>query len=323
MAILTTGSLIGATIPTVPGNALKLFIAAARHTPQMPGNLASLVFNDPLPPGMGTTWNSPKFGTLIGYSLVEGVDIANAQNLAATNVPITPGEVGLQILLSKKSMAQWSENVATLGGSIMREAMDRKKDVDVGGLFASLTLTAGAAAAVMSMGHLSAAVARLAGGTNTTGTAIAAGVGTNVSAGPFKGVFRPESLHALWVALMGAAAFTGATAKTAPPMAAGAMGENLARQGTRGLFVDEIAGVDVYRNPNLAKDASDDTVGAVFAERAIVFVPFPHDGANGMFQRESDDGRFVLFSLVEDYGFGILDGNLGVAVTLDATPPTS
>ena len=74
MAITTTSTFSGSTVPTVPGNVLKLFIAAARMTPQLPGNLTTLVQNDPLPSGMGTTWNSPKFGTYTAYSLTQGVE---------------------------------------------------------------------------------------------------------------------------------------------------------------------------------------------------------------------------------------------------------
>jgi len=323
MPTMTTGSFTGATIPTVPGNALKLLIAAARETPQMDGNLSSLVFNDPLPSGSGTTWNSPKFGHLVGYSLTEGVDLVNQQNIAVTNVVITPGEVGLQVSFSKKSLAQWSEKVATRAGAIMRRAIDRKKDADVSGLFTGLDRAIGADAAVFSIGHLGAAVAQLRGGANTTGTAIAAGAGINVTDGPFMAVVRPESLHPLWVSIIGTAAVTGAVTKATTPAATGAVGDDLIRGGVQSLFVGNIAGVRLYANANIAKDATDDAMGAVFHEMAMVFVPFKHDGAGGMFTKDSDDGRSILMTYVEDYGFGELDGMLGISLELDATVPTS
>jgi hypothetical protein len=124
--------------------------------------------------------------------------------------------------------------------------------------------------------------------------------------------------------MIGAPAVTGATVKaTGPGLSAGLPGSTLSK-GLQSLYSGTIAGVDLYRSSNLAKDANDDVVGAVFHEMAMVFVPFRHEGAGGsIFTRESDDGRSVLMTLVEDYGFGILDGNLGVGVTLDGTPPTS
>jgi len=235
MALNTTSSFSGATIPTVPGNVLKLMIASARMTPQLPGNVSTLVFNDPLPPGMGTSWNSPKFGTFTAYSATEGVDIANWQALTATNIVVTPGEVAVQTAFTKKSLAEWSENVATRAGEIMRRAMDRKKDADITGLFTSLDLAVGAAAEVLNIGHLVNAVSRLAGGANTGGTAIAAGVGTNVvEEGPFHGVFRPESLGALTKETIGGGAFIGTLAKTSIGVPGGGVADELARHSLPG-----------------------------------------------------------------------------------------
>lgn len=326
MAYNTTGSagMKGATTPTVPGNVLNLMIAKARVTPQLDGNVASLVFNDPLPPAMGTTYNSPKLGTFTAFSASEGVDSANWQALSSTNVVVTPGEVVVQTAFTKKSLAQWTENLATAAGEIMRRAMDRKKDADIGGLFGSLNLTAGGAGLLLNIGILSASVSRLAGGANTTGTAIAAGQGTDVSEeGPYYGVFRPESLGQLTVSTIGGAAFQGALTATTTPTAGG-VSDELARRGVKSLFMGSLGGVELYRSANLAKDSSDDVEAAVFTRMAMIYVPFRHEGAQGTVHvAESDDGRTLLLTYCEDYGFGELDGNKGVAVTVDATPLAS
>lgn len=315
----------GATTPTVPGNVLTLMIASARATPQLDGNVSSLVFNDPLPPAMGTTYNSPKLGDFTAYSATQGVDSANWQALTSTNVVVTPGEVVVQTAFTKKSLAQWTENLATKAGEIMRRAMDRKKDADIGGLFGSLNLSAGGAGLLLNIGILSASVARLAGGANTTGTAISAGQGTDVSEeGPFHGVFRPESLGQLTVSTIGSSAFQGALTATHTGVPGGSVSDQLARQGVPSLFMGTLAGVDLYRCANLAKDSSDDVEAAVFTEMAMVFVPFRHEGADASVHvAESDDGRTLLMTYCEDYGFGELDGNKGVAVTVDATPLAS
>lgn len=315
----------GATIPTVPGNVLKLMIASARMTPQLQGNVTTLVFNDPLPKGMGTTYNSPKFGSFTAYSATEGVDAANWQALSSTNVVVTPGEVVVQTAFTKKSLAEWSENVATRAGEIMRRAMDRKKDADITGLFTSLDKSAGTGGNLLTVGHLSASVSRLAGGDNTTGTAIAAGVGIDVvEEGPFHGVFRPESLGQLFRQTVGQVTFQGAVTTSSPGAPAGGVGEELTRRGVQTLYQGSLGGVELYRCANIAKDSSDDAIGAVFVEMAMVYVPFPHEGAGGNIHlATSDDGRTILMTLTEDYGFGELDGNLGVGVTVDATPLSS
>ena len=216
MPINTTSSFSDATRPTVPGNVLKLMIAAARMTPQLPGNLTTLVMNDPLPSGMGTTWNSPKFGNFTASSLTAGVDMVQQQSLNASNIVITPGEVGVQAIFTEKALAQWSENVQVTAGKIMRNAMDRKKDIDIGGLFTGLDRAAGGAGEFLALGHLTASVARLAGGANTGSAAIAAGAGTDTSEGPYIGVFRPEALHSLARNIVGGASVSGTFAKTFP-----------------------------------------------------------------------------------------------------------
>lgn len=326
MVMKTSTTFTEATRPTVPGNMLTLAIAKARSTTQEQGNIRSLVFNDTLAQRMGTTWNSPKLGSLNMEGLVEGIDITNFQTLSSSNVVITPGEAGLAVKISKKSEAQWTESIADRSGRIMRDARDRKIDADLGGLFASFTTyTLGTAGQVATPGLLGAGKARLKGGTNTTGSAIAAGAISNqVPAGAINGVFRWESLFPVMRNLVGGP-FTVSAATTAvtsigmtggPGSMQNAIGEN--------LYIDRVAGVRLYGNSNLAKDASDDTVGSIFHGDAIAFIPFPHDGANDTaFVRDSDDGRSFQITLATDYGFGILDQTYGIAVTVDATAPTS
>ena len=325
MAINTTTSFSGATTPSA-NNVLKLMVAAARMTPQLPGNLTTLVLNDPLPPGMGTSWNSPKFGTFTAYSLTQGVDMAQLQSLTATNIVITPAEVGVQAVFTKKSLGQWSENVQIKAGQIMRQAMDRKKDIDIGGLFIGLDRTAGAAGEVMTIGHLTASVAKLAGGLSYTASgAVAAGLGTNaVAQGPFIGVFRPESLHALLRATVGGPFISSAVIKTS----VGLEGEGLAQQaatvGVDALFAGTIGGVQLYRNSNLAKDSGDDVHSAVMVKEALVYVPFNGNPDTGEIAIEEDVSlRAIEMNYVEDYGFGELDGNLGIDVVVDGTAPTT
>lgn len=323
MTQMTTGTFNEATRPTVPGNLLKLTIAKARETTQEQGTLKSLVFQDTLAKGMGTTWNSPKLGALTMQGATEGEDVTNFQMLSTSNVVITPGEVALAVKFSKKSLAQWSENMALRAGRIMRDSRDRRIDADIGGLAASFTTyTLGSATTVLSTGHLAAGKARLKGGNNTLGAAIAAGAVSNQApAGPINGAFRWESLTAVMRAFIGSS-IASVPIQTSP----GAAGDSTSFQ-TRALedlYVGKVAGLDLYGNSNFAKDASDDVISMIFHRDAIAFIPFPHDGADeAPFIRDSDDGRSLQMTTVSDYGFGILDQNYGVACTFDASPITS
>lgn len=323
MGVMTTGTFTEATRPTVPGNILTLFIAKLRETTQEQGTVKSLVFNDDLPQQMGTTYNSPKIGALDAQGLTQGEDITNYQQLTTSNVVITPGEVGLAVKFSKKSLVQWTENMAVRGARIMRDALDRREDADLAALAASFsTYTLGAAATVQTVGHHVAAKARLKGGNNTAASAIAAGAVSNQTPkGPVNGVFRWESLTQVMRSLIG-----GPTLGTVVTTSVGASGGPGSMQNAvlEDLFVDKVGGVMLYGNSNLAKDASDDSVGMWFHRDGIAYVPFSHDGATGEpHTQESADGRSIQISIVRDYGFSILDQNYGIAGTFDATAATS
>lgn len=321
--VMQTGTFTEATRPTVPGNLLTLMIAKARETTQEQGTLQSLVFNDTLPQRMGTSYNSPKVGALESEGLTQGEDITNFQTLTTSNVVIIPGEVGLAVKFSKKSLAQWTENMAIRTGRIMRDARDRKKDADIGGLASSFTTyTLGSAGTVLTVGHLIAGKAQLKGGNNTAGSAISAGAVSNqVPKGAIWGAFRWESLTQVMRSLLG-----GPTLGTVVTTSIAATGtEGTAQKAVLDdLFVDRVGGVDLYGNSNLAKDATDDTVGIIGHRDSIAFVPFPHDGAgDSIFVRDSDDGRSIQMTLVDDYGFGVLDQNYAIAATFDATSASS
>lgn len=311
-----------ATRSTVPGNDLTLFIAKARETIQEQGNLVSLVTNDNLPQRSGTTHNSPKLGAFSAGSLSEGVDIASFQQLTTSNVVTTPGEVGLAFKFSKKSLAQWSDPMQVRAGRIAQQAIARKKDADIGALASSFTTYAalGSAGTVMTVGHSIAGTATLRGGNNTGGTAITAGAVSNqVPSGPINGVFRWESLVQIMRSLVGGP-ITGTVVTTsvgAPPDASkgGAVLDS--------LFVDRVGGAMLYGNANLAKDVNDDTTGMWFHKAAMLYVDFTHDGAGSIFQRDSNDGRSIQLTLVDDYGFNVLDQNYGISGVFDATRATS
>lgn len=325
MGVMNTGSFTEATRPSVPGNLLALMIGKARETTQEQGNIRSRVFNDTLAQHMGTTWNSPKIGSLAMQGLNATEEITNYQILTTSNVVITPGEAGMAVKFAKKSLAQWTEPMASRAGRIMRDGKDRKIDADLGGLAPSLTTyTLGGAATVLTSGLLAAGKSRLKGGNNTAASAIAAGTVSNQApAGPIDGFFRWESLTQV-MRILGGSPMTDSFATSMG--STGAIGPSGTKQAQvlDNLYVDKVAGVNLFGNSNLAKDASDDTVGMIIHGDAIAYVPFPHDGANGgVLPKDSDDGRFTQFTLVVDYGFGILDQNYGIAVTCDATAPTA
>lgn len=313
-----------ATRPTVDGNLLALFIGTARSTNQEQGNMQSLVFNDTLPKAMGTTHNSPKLGSFTAQGLTDGEDVSNFQTLTSSNVVTTPGEVGVAFKFTKRSLAQWTEPMQVRAGRIAKDALARKKDADLIGLASSFTTYAalGAAATVMTNGHIIAAVSTLRGGNNTAGSAISAGAVTNqVPPGPINVVARWESLTQPMRQLAGAPV-SGTVGTTQVP--ASYPGGSPAQEVFNSLFVSNAWGASIYGNSNIAKDSDDDMHGLAFHKDAIIYVGFPHEGATGeAFVRDSNDGRSIQVTLVDDYGFGVLDQNYAIDLLFDATRATS
>lgn len=325
MAINQTSSsgLDGATRPAVTGQLQKLMIASARMTEQQEGNLTNIFLNDPLPQGMGPSYNSPKFGILNAFSLSQGIDMTQQQALTATGVAVTPGEVGVQVVLTRKSMAQWSEPVAIRAGKIMRQAMDRKKDTDISGLFAGFSRVTGSATTVPSIGTITASIALLGSGPNVpaTGVAQAAGLGYDVAMGPYLAVITPVSAHYFARGVMGGPSTT-ASVTVASTGVQGGMQQDVSKGGYR--VIRELGGATVYVNPNLAKIASNDESDSFVGEKeAIVFVPMNYDGTNGIDIEIDKSLRAEEINYVEDYGFAELDDSKGILLKLNNAPPTS
>jgi hypothetical protein len=318
---MTSATFTDPTRPTVPGNDLALFIGELRETTQEQGNYRSLVTTDDLPQKMGTTYNTPKLGAFTAGGMVEGMDVATFQQLTASNVVVTPGEVGLAFKFAKRSLAQWNDPMQIRAGRVAKQAVARKTDADLAGLASSFTTyaTLGAAATVFTPGHIMAGVATLKGGNNTGGVAIAAGsVSNQVPSGPINGVFRWEALTQVMRNLAGGAV-TGTVVTTSITAPDGGKGADVFDS----MFVATLAKCNLYGNSNIAKDVNDDHVGLFFHKGAILYVNFTHDGAGDIFQRDSNDGRSIQLTLVDDYGFGVLDQNYAISGTFDATRATS
>ena len=160
MAITTTTTL-GDTTATV--------IEHARQTEQFEAVMDGMCDKVMKPLHSGTTHNQPYWGIVTAQALTEGQDMANPQSMADTNVPVTPAEVGCQILLTDKAVRDNNDDVLAAAGRILGDAMAVKHDKDLLAILDSGTTSLGSGTATMSMGHLAAARALLKGLAVTSG----------------------------------------------------------------------------------------------------------------------------------------------------------
>ncbi len=157
----TTTEELADTIPKV--------IETARFTSQFTAVMAGVSWNITKKQGDGKTVNVPYFGEVTAQNLTEGVDMANSAKMEDTNVQITPGEVGVKIILTDKLIRDNQEDIQMAAGKILGNAMEKKRDADLLGQIDDATTALGGTSTTGTMGAVAAARALLAGNATDVG----------------------------------------------------------------------------------------------------------------------------------------------------------
>lgn len=162
MAITTTTEL-AETIPTV--------IEEARYTAQHQAVMANLVWKITKQQGDGSTVNVPYWGEVTAGALAEGIDMTVSSTMEDTNVPVTPAEVGVKIILTDKLIRDNMNDVKAAAGKILGNAMEKKRDQDLLGKIndANSTNSLGSNSTTLTMGLVAACRALLAGNPTSSG----------------------------------------------------------------------------------------------------------------------------------------------------------
>ena len=124
----TTGSL---------ENASKIIIAAARYTEEHNAPAMALIESFSLPSGAKQV-TVPKVGQMTVSDLTDGQDIVDEEEIGMTTVDLTAAEVGAKVILTDKLVREQQNNVFTIIGKQLGDAMARKKDTDVHALYPTL-----------------------------------------------------------------------------------------------------------------------------------------------------------------------------------------
>jgi hypothetical protein len=154
---ITDTSALGDTIPTI--------IEEAQFTMQFKAIMRGLCWN--IKKGKGSTVNVPYFGEATSNQLQEGVDMTASEQMVDTNVQVTPYEAGLKIILTKTVVEDDNEDLIRAAGTLLGDAYEKKVDVDLAEKLVNGTNTLGGASTTLTMGHLAAARAILAGNPTT------------------------------------------------------------------------------------------------------------------------------------------------------------
>ena len=85
----------------------------------------------------------PKVAQMNAGDLVDGVDLIDSEDITPEIVSATAAEVGIKVVITDRLLRQNNENVFSIIGRQMGDAMARKKDTDAIALFTGFTHTYG------------------------------------------------------------------------------------------------------------------------------------------------------------------------------------
>ncbi len=239
MGITATPELLD-TIPTV--------IEAARFTQQHAAIMAPLMWKITKKMGDGSTVNVPYWGEVTAVNLTEGTDMTNSSEMEDTNVRITPGEVGVKIILTDKLVRDNMNDVKAAAGKILGNAMEKKRDQDLLGILDNATTSLGGTSTALTMGAIAASRALLTGNATTTG---------GPAPLPYACVHHPFSILDLVDILTPLIPIAGSAG-------AGIWG-NVAEDVVRNYAVGRLFGMPIIEDGNLDIATSTSGKGGVFA----------------------------------------------------------
>jgi hypothetical protein len=182
--------------------------------------------------GSGKVAEVPVYPAISAAAVNEATDLSNTA-VNPTSATITASEIGVMTTLTDLGANSASRNVGADIGKLFGEAIAKKVDTDLCGLFSSFTTnTGGAAGTELTADLLFKAQAQLR---------------TLSVPAPYYAVFHPKALFNLKKTLTQAGYSGTATAIS-----------ELGNEALRNGYIGRIAGIDVFENANLAIDGSDD-----------------------------------------------------------------
>lgn len=224
------------------------FIAQTRYTLQFETPMAQLVRREKLPMHQGTIFNVPKMAGLTAYSLTEGVDMTQAQQITDSNLAITPAEVGVQTVFTDMAINQIRDNWASLASKIMGDAMGQKLDEDLVDQLDSFATALGSGSGTpLTASYLSAAYALITGNATEPGRP------------PINTVVHPYSYEDM--------------AQEVSLIDTNVKPQGVSEEVFTNYFMRRVQGSNVYMDGNIDV-ASSAAKGATFAKDAIILVMF-------------------------------------------------
>ena len=241
-------------------DAVKTFVAESRYTMQdKPGVLWNSISKEMLPEKNGPTVTVPKFGQINTYALTQGVDMAHAQEITDSGIPITPAEYGAQVILTDYLMMTARDDYFRTAGRLLGESFDRQREQTLCDDLDNFSVALGSAATLLNVGHIMAAVNTLKYNAPANGTA---GRGGEPAPGEIQIFLTPSQIHSLSKTLAGGVGAAAAT-QISPETGRAGGGAEFRIPGVPAVIKSTI---------NINKDTSDDAKGGAMSSEVIIGV---------------------------------------------------
>lgn len=193
----------------------------------------------------GLTAQVPIYPAIAASDLTEGTDISVPTSFETTSAEITALERGVLVSLTDLSAESAGEDVAAAIGRQIGDAMAKKVDTELAGLFSGFSNTVGSGAREITVEDLFKAAATLR---------------ANQAPGPYVCVLHPYQAYQIKTQLAGA----GNTNMVNP--------SDIGNEALRSGFVGNIAGMNVFESTVISGDSAGAFVGAAMASDALGFM---------------------------------------------------
>ncbi len=270
-------------------NASKIIIAAARYTEEHNAPAMALIESFSLPKGAKQV-TVPKVGQMTVSDLVDGQDIIDEEEIGMTTVDLTAAEVGAKVILTDKLVREQQNNVFTIIGKQLGDAMARKKDTDVHSLYSTLNggTLLGATTINMRADNVHGAIAY----------AKANKFGSQVYI-----LHHPNSVAFL----------SKESATTASTAAAGEISNGWSADLLKNFWsgLRPMNGVSIFEDGNLETDSSNDSTGVIADKSAMAVL----NSVETRTERQRDASmRATEVVITSDYGVFELDDSRGAGL---------
>jgi hypothetical protein len=276
---------------------IQVIVAEMRFTARHATPMANLVTRVDMPESQGAPFDLPKLDTLTAIDLDEGIDYTSFETVTDTDVSIDPTEVGVFVALTDRMLRRAPAAFEAAISMEAGRAYAYKLDVDLLRQMDSFSNVHGVANDPLDIGKLSAARARVKGGSEP-------------GEGDIYCVLHPFQIKDIVDDLV--------------PAASAAIPAGISDDVTRDYLTKnwvgrtKLYGMDLFEDGNLEIDASDDAKGGVFARNAI-FLAITKEPSEEKERDASLRGEELV--LTGEYGYAEWLDAAGIEIISDAQAP--